>query len=213
MKRHRFTNIRGHAVVTDSDSGGKYQSALERDNFVVTLMNPKVRRVRLQWPKVKFIDENGSPHRYTADAEVDFHPGVKRRRLAVECKYVKELQSDPTLEKKFTAVRAAMEAAGYDFEVRTELDIHTADFPHKRFIFDYRNHEAHAKSGELLAYVGSRPGVRLGDVIRALGDDWISQLEIVAEVWRLVARHEFAVDFGARFSRDTMLRRTATPCG
>lgn len=204
MKRHRFTNIRGHAVIAGCDSGGPYASALERDNFITIVTDHTVKCIRLQKPQATYLDERGKPRRYTADAEVEFHD-ANRPKLAIECKYTAELLSEPDLIKKFDLVKAAMVNSGHTFELRTEKDIRTPDFRWRRFVFNYINNEPHANAAGIVSFVRSRSGIRLGDVIGSLGDDRISRLELVAEVWRLVARGQLMIEYGARPSVDTAI--------
>jgi hypothetical protein len=195
MRHHRFTNSQGTAHVAGSKSGGRYKSKLERNGFIRWLMNPEVEQVTLQQPRIQYFDQDGEPHRYTGDLLVEFYAATNRRALVIECKYTSQLKSHPELQIKHDAVGAAMNALGRDFIVQTEEDIYAPGFAMMKFVFEHRNNAAHPAQREILAYVKQHGSVNVGELIAALRAHRIAQLELIPEVWRLVAHHSIRVDF------------------
>lgn len=195
MRHHRFTNIRGTAKVQDSSSGGRYRSKLERDGWLRWMLDPDVALACLQMPRIKNPDVHGSWKRYTGDMLVDFKL-TQRRQLVVEFKYEDELK---TLREKgdnrYVEVAGYLETRKRDFLIQTEKHVYAAGFPMMRFVWDYRNNSAHTAGTEILDYVISHPGVALGAMIGALRTDRLIQMQLVSEVWRLVAKRQLRVDF------------------
>lgn len=196
MRYHRFTNVRGTATVENSASGGHYRSKLERDGFITWMLNPEVAQARLQKPRVKNSNSDGSWKRYTGDLLVDFHPKLQRRQLVIEFKYAKELAHlKKTEPKRYLEIAAYLDSQKRDFLIQTEEHVYAAGFPMMRFVWDHRNKKMHPASQEIIAYVRANPGVSLGVMLGILRIERIARLELIPEVWRLVSTHHLSVDF------------------
>jgi hypothetical protein len=206
MRHHCFTNSRGVAHVTgDPISGGVYKSLLEKHGLIRWLMNPDVEHARLQQPRIRYRDGLSKPHRYTGDLLVEKFPQVGRRPLVIEFKYKKKLADEPELKTKHEAVGRAFDRYGHDFEVQTEDDVYAPGFEMMKFVYGYRNNQAHPASGEITASVVRNPGISLSELVKTLRCERLAQLELVAEVWRLVAVRELATDFLKVFDDSTKL--------
>jgi hypothetical protein len=205
MHHHRFTNTQGTAHVAGSKSGGHYKSKLERNCFIRWLMNPEVEQVTFQQPCIHCVGHDGEPHQYTGDLLVKFHAGTKRRPLVIECKYTSELKRDPKLKLKHDIVGPCLNEMGHDFKVQTEDDVYEDGFAMMKFVFEHRNISAHPAQQEILTYLRQHAGVALGELIVALRDHRIAQLELIPEVWRLTALHCISVDFKKTLDRSAKL--------
>jgi hypothetical protein len=196
MRHHRFTNVKGIAKVAGTESGGRYRSKLERDGFLRWMLNPDVLHAHLQQPRVINPDTDGAWKRYTGDMLVDFLPTLHRRQLVVEFKYEKELNKLQVTEpNRYPEIQTFLDARNRDFLLQTEKHVHSAGFQMMRFVWDFRNNAPHAASEEILAQVRARPGISLAEALTALRIDRIARLQLIPEVWRLVATHRLRVDF------------------
>lgn len=196
MKRHRFTNITGTIDVRGTNSGGKYKSKLERQGFIRWMSELDVVEVRLQEPRIIYLDEGGKKHRYTGDLLVNFRDASRRRPLVVECKYASQLDRDPDLRAKLKRVGEAMDPLDRDFLVQTEHDIRTEDFKMRKFVFSHRNNDPHPAQREILACMATHRCLTLEQLITTLREGRVKQYEIIPEVWRLVAIHRLSVNYG-----------------
>jgi len=206
MRHHRFTNVRGTATVENSASGGQYRSKLERDGFITWMLNPDVAQARLQKPRVRNPEADGSWRRYTGDLLVDFHPKLQRRQLVIEFKYGKELadlrKTDPS---RYPEIEVYLQSKKREFLIQTEEHIHCPGFQMMRFVWDYRNNDAHPASDEIISHVQAHPSVALGEMVAALRAERIARLELIPEVWRLVATHRLRVDFKKNLDQSAKL--------
>jgi len=195
MKHHRFTNSTGTIRVADTDSGGDFRSKLERHGFIHWVSQLDVVLVRLQEPRITYLDETGKKRRYTGDLLVHFHPRVCRRPLVVECKYAANLERDPELVKKLKRVGEAMRRLDRDFMIQTEHDIHTSEFKMLKFVFGHRNNDVHPAQQEIMDCMSLHKQTTLGELLNALRTDILKQCALIPEVWRLVAMHKLTVNF------------------
>lgn len=192
-------------VADDPVSGGNYKSLLEKHGLIRWLMNPAVEHARLQQPSIRYHDGAGEPHRYTGDLLVEHFPRVGRRPLVIEFKYKKKLEDEPELKMKHEAVGRAFDRYGHDFEVQTEDDVYAPGFEMMKFVYGYRNNQAHAASREITTRVVRNPGISIEELVKTLRCERMAQLELVAEVWRLVAVRELTSDFLKVFDNATKL--------
>lgn len=195
MKHHRFTNKTGFITVRDSESGGRYKSQLEKNGCLRKLMDPAVKKVRLQEPVLYYVSARGKRSRYTADLWVEWH-NPSLRPLAIEVKYKKELKRDPELEIKHELVRAAFGKEGKAFLVHTEDQILAPGIEMMRFVFGYRNNEPSAVEQDILTVVRRHGEIALGVLLATVaGDNTYAQALVTPAVWRLVSVHQLRVDF------------------
>ncbi len=195
MKRHRFTNSTGILTIRESDSGGLYQSMLERNAFIRELMDPEVKRVRLQEPRINYSDALKKRHRYTADLLVEYHSALRRPKV-VEVKYTRELVRKPELREKFIRLKSEFALHSQCFEVVTESEIYAPGFPMMRFIFDYRNNQPTEVDQAILSITRRHAEITLGEILSAVcGDARVARLQVATSVWRLVATKQLTVDF------------------
>lgn len=206
MRHHRFTNVRGIATVENSASGGRYRSKLERDGFITWMLKPEVAQARLQKPRVKNAETDGSWKRYTGDLLVDFHPKLQRRQLVIEFKYQKELEHlRKTEPKRYPEIEAYLKSKNRDFLIQTEEHVYASGFPMMRFVWDHRNNDAHPASEEIITHVRTHPGVALGVMLADLRAERLARLQLIPEVWRLVATHRLHVDFKKNLDQSAKL--------
>lgn len=195
MKLHRFTNSTGILTIRDSDSGGLYRSMLERNAFIHELMNPEVKRVRLQEPRITYADALKKRHRYTADLLVEYQSALRRSKV-VEVKYSRELVRKPELKEKFIRLKSEFALRGQDFEVVTENEVYVPGFPMMRFIFDYLNNQPAEADQAILDLIRGYKALSLGEILSAIcGNDRVARLQVATSVWRLVAAKLVTVDF------------------
>lgn len=206
MKRHRYTNSTGTITVRGSASGGTFKSRLECHGFIRAFMGPDVETVRLQSPTIHYTDAAGKRRRYTGDLHVQFDERAKRRNLVIECKYAQQLASDPELVAKLKHVDRAMAGMGYEFAVQTERIIRAHDLRMMRFVFDHVNNDPHPASQTIMDCVKTHKCLSLDDLVKAIALDVIGSLELVPEVWRLVARRQLAVDFNEILNMSAKIR-------
>ncbi len=195
VKHHRSSNVTGTICIAGSPSGGHYKSKLERHGLIRWFMDPRVKQVILQAPRIRYLDAARQPHQYTGDLSIDFHSKTGLRSLIVEIKYAKELKDNSPLVTKHTLVEAAFRESDRDFIVQTEHEVYGKDFPMLKFAFEHRNNPPHGAEPEILARVKQSAGLTVGDLIGYIRHDRISQLELVPAIWRLVAFHKIRVDF------------------
>lgn len=195
MKHHRSTNITGRVAISDTDSGGDFKSKLEKHGFTRWMCHPDVESVRLQEPRIIYLDEQGEKRRYTGDLFVRFYGHARRRPLVVECKYAQNLSRDPELVGKLKRVEEAMKRLERDFLIQTEHDIHAEGFQMMNFVFSHRNNEPLPAQFEILDCMALHKSLTLGQLLNALRKDELAQCELIPEVWRLVAQHKLTADF------------------
>lgn len=209
MRHHRFTNVRGTATVENSASGGRYRSKLERDGFIAWMLNPEVTQARLQKPRIKNAEADGSWKRYTGDLLVDFHPKLQRQQLVIEFKYEKELEHlSKTEPRRYPEIEAYLKSKNRGFLIQTEEHVYSPGFSMMRFVWDHRNNDAHPASDEIITHIRAHPGVTLGVMLDALRAERIARLQLIPEVWRLVATHRLCVDFKKNLDQSAKLH----PC-
>lgn len=195
MKRHRFTNKTGIITVRDSESGGRYKSQLEKHGCIRKLMDPAVKKVRLQEPILYYVNARGKRSRYTADLWVEWH-NPSLRPLAIEVKYKKELKRDPELAIKHELLRVAFAKEGKDFLVQTEDGINAPGLEMMRFVFGYRNNAPSEAEHDIMTVMRRHGDMALGDLLATVaGDNTYAQALVTPAVWRLVSVHQLRVDF------------------
>lgn len=193
--------------MTDSDSGGIYRSTLERDGCIRWMLNPDVADARLQRPRIINPDSDGAWRRYTGDLLVSFHAVLNRRPLVIEFKYDEELKRLQKVEpKRYLQIAAFLESKNRDFLPQTELDVRSEDFPMMRFVWDYRNITPSPASDEIIDCVKSNPGISVAEVGTVLRLDRLARLQLIPEIWRLVAVHRLRVDFKKTLDQSAKLQ-------
>lgn len=208
MKRRRkFSNLRGACHLLDAPLVGTYESKLERCALVHWLLEPDVATVRLGSPRIAYI-EDGKKHRYTADLEVGFMPGVKRRPLAIECKYRSMLDADSELTRKLAIVADALATLGWDFRIETDTEVFGPELANKTFVLGHRNDPPSSSAGRLLRMVRRYGVISLGDLLAECSPSEAEQLALVPALWRLVAHKELFVDYSKPMSRSALICST-----
>jgi hypothetical protein len=208
MKRPLFTNIEGTCNIQGSKSGGDYRSTLERDGVFDLLLDPEVADVQYQKPRIFYLNSDGKKRRYTADLLVTFHAGLNRRPLAIEFKYEEERKQKPELKDYFDVIEAELDRLAFDFEIRTEEQVYSAEFSQKEFYWGYHNDEASPLEGDILNVIRHHRTITAGALIDSLRlDKWV-QLTLIPVVWRLVAHKRIFVDFNQIPDRRTVLYST-----
>lgn len=207
LQHHRRTNIIGSAQYTPEDSGGIYESTLERDAFIHFMMEPGVLRVVLQ-PTTLNYEVNGKPGHYTPDLFVEFGPATGQKSCFVECKYKKDLT--PEILAKHEMLHKLYSERREIFLVVTEDDIRVPTFSHRRFLLSFRDEprdrEVECKILRTIHEVGR---ITIGDLLRRLDDDPSRQLHIVPQVWRLAAWHQIELSTATVYGRKTMAQMGA----
>lgn len=194
MRRHRYTNRTGTISIKDSGWGGAYKSQLECDCFIRTTFESGVRIIRLQEPRIRYSDAAGISHRYTGDLFVSFTPESGRKPQVIECKYKRDLK-DVELETMLNCVARSVAALGYEFVIRTEEHVYTSEYPMKEFVFGYGNLSRVESDADIMDLVRTKGELSLGELIQAARPGRIEQLELIPQVWRLVARGHLTTDF------------------
>ncbi len=205
MKRRLFTNIEGTCHVRGSNSGGDYKSSLERSGAIDFLLNPEVFEAQFAKPRIFYLDREGKKRRYTADLSVTFHAGLSRRPLAIEFKYEQELRRKPELHVYFDVIQAELDRLSFDFELRTEKDVFTEEFPHKEFIWGYYNDERSPFEAEVRNAIRRHETITVGALLDGLRLDSAMQLNLVPVIWRLVAHKVAFIDFRELPCRKTVI--------
>lgn len=127
------------------DGFGPFESALERDYFVLLEFDPRVIAWHPQPVKVKVPPSEGRrARRYTPDVAVEYSEGSGNASLhhveLCEIKYRAELRENWTeLKPALKAARAYATSQGWKFGIYTEVEIRTPRLKNAKFFLPYAN--------------------------------------------------------------------------
>ena len=196
----KLDNIEGDAH--HGDSGGKYLSQLERDDFKNWILNPDVERIDLQQPVVK-----RGRSRFIGDLLIHFKNELGRKRLVVQIKYQDEY-NDPEVKADVDGVGLLFQAAGYDFVVRTEADVYGPDYDVLDFLLWARVQPGDSTVEDwIVDQVNAAGEITVRDLLAKLSEDRLVQLESVYKVWRVVAFHRVVTLWRKPLNEDSVLKR------
>ena len=165
-----------------------YESALERDFVLLTLLDDPAVRIRSQPTTLNFVHENRH-RRYTPDYLVE---GGGRFEL-IEIKYEADLQRlGAQLQPGFDAARDWAAQSGGVFRVATERTIGVPRLLNARRLLPLRSAPVDPELARAVTAAAKHIDMpTLGRVVDAINGD---RPQVLATVWRLIARGELMVD-------------------
>ena len=205
---------RALAGMMPSDKGdegsppAKFESALERDFFVLLEFNVDVLRWDAQPVRLDLGDKV-----YTPDVLVTYL-GPSRRaddvhHVLYEVKYREELQRLwPTLRPKYRAAVRFARSHGWRFKLITEREIRTELLWNAKFLLPYRHDPpADEDCDRLLRALANSEVTTPSALLTACSTDPLVQARLLTSLWHLVARRVVAADLTRRLRMDSAIWR------
>lgn len=190
---------------------GPFESALERDFFLLLDFDPQVREwapqpVTLRIPKAA----GRRATKFTPDVLVDYYQrvkGVPVQPVLFEIKYREELKRDwAELKPKFVAARQYAKSQGWRFALMTDRQIRTPMLANAKFFLPYGRYRAPdadaARVMELLhRYCDSTPA----RLMALCSDNPTDQARYLTTIWVLIAARIIEVDFNFEVAMDSRI--------
>lgn len=186
------------------------ESSLERDMLRLLRAREDVVFLLTQPFEIPWWDEDGTPHTYTPDIQVQYKPDFWLEPAAAglcplrrtnhvevfEIKYRGQLRRNIIeFRPKFHAARAYCAERGWRFSVVTERTIRSLALDHARFFFALRDRELNLADAQLIQSALKDKGeVVVDSLLRDLTNDEWRQTELLAVVWIMVLRGTLEVD-------------------
>lgn len=192
-------------------SPARFESALERDFFVLLEFNVDV----LRWDAQPIrLDLGGELGTYVPDVLVTF-VGPSRlvsdtRHILYEVKYREDLGKNwPKLKPRYRAAIRFARAHGWSFKIITEREIRTPLLWNAKFLLPYQNDTVEdvdcvrlmSKLAELTRDSESTPA----GLLKACSSDRLVQAGLLSTLWYLVANRRVATDLRFQLSMQSRI--------
>lgn len=184
-----------------------FESALERDLFLLLEFSPEVRRYEEQPTQIVVLHPDGREGTYVPDALVGYHDASRPEEL-LEVKYEETLRtSAEELAPVFESANRHAQQNGLRFRVVTEREIRTPYLKNAKFLLPYRDQIPNAVVVDALHRAISVNGPRtVSALINAVsGATGVIPAEVLPVVWHLVARFQVAADLDRPLTMESVI--------
>jgi hypothetical protein len=177
-----------------------FESALERDFYLILDFDPAVARFEEQPVKIAYRDPEGTSRTYTPDVLVHYHsvpPSAERRSPRLyEIKYREDLRANWRAYKpKFKAARHYAAQQGWLFRLITEREIRTPHLKNATFLRPFRARTVASEDCcHVLTTLVSAGRITPAALLMRLSNDRQERARLLAVLWHLVAHAQIGAD-------------------
>jgi TnsA endonuclease-like protein len=175
-----------------------FESALERDFYVLLDFDPTVTHFEEQPVTIAYPDPVGVRHTYTPDVLVHYRPESQRphRTVLYEIKYRDDLRAHwHDYRSKFKAARRYARTQGWDFRLITEREIRTSYLKNAKFLRPYRDRDPdRGDRHRILACLAVQGETSPETLLASVSSDRWEHARLLPVLWSLVALGEIGAD-------------------
>lgn len=183
-----------------------YESKLERDFFLRLEFDRTIESYEEQ--PLRLTGHVGDRHvSYTPDCLIKYRDGKSNR--IVEVKYQSELQKKAQeLEPRFTLARNHCREIGFEFAIVTDVDVYDGAIDNYRLIYRFSKppNRLESRKAPIIDAFRHAPSQSLGDLLRMLGPDRLTQAEFTPVIWHLLYSGTIETDLSTPIDYKTLLR-------
>lgn len=188
-----------------------FESALERDLFLLLEFSPEVRRFEEQPVRIVVQHPDGREGTYVPDVLVGYHDASRPEEL-LEVKYEETLRTDAEeLAPVFESANCHAQQNGLKFRVLTERDIRTPYLRSAKFLLPYRDHVPNTAVIDALHCAISLNGPLIVSALISAASVATSVIhaKVLPVVWHLVACFELTVDLDRPLTMESVISQDA----
>ena len=191
-------SLTGKVIDFRSHRAVSFESALERDFYVLLDFDPTVTHFEEQPVTIAYQDPVGARRTYTPDVLVHYRPEAQRehRPVLYEIKYRDDLRTHwQDYRSKFKAARRYARTQGWVFRLITEREIRTPYLKNATFLRQY--HDRGLDRGDrhrMLALLAGRGETSPETLLVSLSPDRWEHARLLPVLWALLAIGEIGAD-------------------
>jgi hypothetical protein len=193
-------SLTGKVIDFQRQSAVAFESALERDLYVLLDFDAAVARFEEQPVTIPYRDPAGVSRTYTPDVLVVYHVGLAdhqdRQPVLYEVKYRDDLRANwGDYKPKFKAARRYAREQGWAFRLITEREIRTPYLKNAKFLRAYRHRTLN--SGDccrVLALLAAQCETAPEALLMALSADRWERARLLPVLWHLIAVRQVGAD-------------------
>jgi len=195
-----YRSLTGKVIDFRSHSAVAFESALERDLYLLLDFDSAVARFEEQPVTIPYRDPAGVSRTYTPDVLVHYHAELadpqNRQPVLYEVKYRDDLRANwGDYQPKFKAARRYARVQGWTFRLITEREIRTPYLKNAKFLREYRHRTI--DSGDchrVLAMLAERRETAPETLLAVLSDDRWERARLMPVLWHLIAVRQVGAD-------------------
>lgn len=177
-----------------------FESALERDFYVLLDFDPAVAHFEEQPITIAYQEPIGVHRTYTPDVLVHYRPEMRRQRhsqpVLYEVKYRDDLRAHwREYRAKFKAARRYARTQGWRFRLITEREIRTPYLKNATFLRQFRKRALDSGDRRRILDLFAKAGVTSPETLLAsLSADRWERARLLPVLWALIASGEVGAD-------------------
>jgi hypothetical protein len=191
-------SLTGKVIDLQSHRAVSFESALERDFYVLLDFDPTVTHFEEQPVAIAYHDPVGVRRTYTPDVLVHYRPEARRdhRPVLYEIKYRDDLRTHwQDYRSKFKAARRYARTQGWVFRLITEREIRTPYLKNAKFLRQYHDRKPdHRDRHWLLACLAVQGETSPETLLASMSPDRWEHARLLPVLWSLIARGEIGAD-------------------
>jgi len=191
-------SLTGKVIDFRSHRAVSFESALERDFYVLLDFDPTVTHFEEQPVTIAYQDPVGARRTYTPDVLVHYRPEAQRehRPVLYEIKYRDDLRTHwQDYRSKFKAARRYARTQGWVFRLITEREIRTPYLKNAQFLRQYHAREPDGGDRHrLLASLAVQGETSPETLLVSLSPDRWEHARLLPVLWALLAMGEIGAD-------------------
>jgi hypothetical protein len=191
-------SLTGKVIDFRSHRGVSFESALERDFYVLLDFDPAVTDFEEQPVTIAYQDPVGARRTYTPDVLVHYRPEARweHRPVLYEIKYRDDLRTHwQDYRSKFKAARRYARTQGWVFQLITEREIRTPYLKNAKFLRQYHDREPNrGDRHRLLAFLAVQGETSPETLLASLSPDRWEHARLLPVLWFLIAIGEIGAD-------------------
>jgi hypothetical protein len=188
--------VTGAFASQKTDAMQAFESLLEKDYFLLLEFDDEVEDFD---PQPVTIPLPGRARGYTPDVLVTFRDIHGKRPALIEVKHTTDLARNATkYAPKFAAATAFAEDRGWEFQIKTEVDIRSPRLEQLKFLRAYRDFAPLPSQIDHAVRLVSehRDGLAVNTLLDSLANGDDERLEWLPIVWRSVLSGALTIDEG-----------------
>jgi TnsA endonuclease N terminal/TnsA endonuclease C terminal len=193
-------SLTGKIIDSRRHTAVAFESALERDLYVLLDFDPSVAHFEEQPVTIAYQDPVGVNRSYTPDVLVHYIPALRgqwaHRSVLYEIKYRDDLRTHwHEYRAKFQAARRYARSQGWVFQLITEREIRTPYLKNVKFLRQYRDRRFDSGDGhQMLAILAERGETEPETLLALLSSDRWERARLLPVLWRLIAIRQVGAD-------------------
>jgi len=191
-------SLTGKVIDFRSHRAVSFESALERDFYVLLDFDPTVTHFEEQPVTIAYQDPVGASRTYTPDVLVHYRPEAQRdhRPVLYEIKYRDDLRTHwHDYRSKFKAARRYARTPGWGFRLITEREIRTPYLKNAKFLRQYHDREPDGGDRHrILASLAVQGETSPETLLASLSPDRWEHARLLPVLWALLAIGEIGAD-------------------